>query len=642
MRWRGWAGGVVLGLLLWMVWPVGVHATPVREDPPPDLPEAIDVSEAIPERPSAAAGEPVYMQGCAPCHGKAGEGNGPASQGLSTAPTAFSETASLRALSPRQVFDVIRRGRIERGMPAWANRLSTAATWSLVAYLFDLTLSVETYRAGQAIYREHCAPCHDERGTGDGPAAASLDVPDLTRWSDWVDVSNAAWVHRLLQDPVHLPVTGELSRVELDQAVAYVRTLSYSSTRAPLSGSGEIAGKVIMMTADEKADFAGLEVTLFGFRGSMAPQLVLTTTVTPSHTFRFEGLSTEPDVVYSVSTSWEGVLYTSGAVMFAPGEPRITVTLPVAATTEVDPGLRADQVYWFVDVQGDQVVVGELVSLTNPGDRTYVGLPVATHEGKRAAVRWALPAAARQVTVEGGRLGERFLLVDDTLVDTVPVTPGADTRRLLFRYTLPLVQGRAELRHPLSLPVRFLSLFIAERGQAVEVPDFMVKGQVQRVGNVTFQAYMASYLEAGTVITVTLREVPARSGDVAALQPVSGRTTRVVGLVLVGVFGVGLLGSVIYATRHRATIRVQSAWRARRDVLLRDIAALDAQFAAGGIDEATYRAARDVRMAEAVHLTRLLEQHTATGAQGPETVAHAGSCEDTPSSGDTIHGGHDA
>lgn len=593
---------VLVGVLAAHAW-----AVPAPQDLPPDHPPVNVTPGGVPERPSAAAGAPIYQQSCAPCHGDTGQGDGPAASGLPAKPTAFADPATLRRLSPRQIFEVIRNGRIERGMPPWANRLSEDATWAVVAYLLDLNLPPDEYEAGRAIYQASCAACHGPTGQGDGPQAEALDVPDLTRWPDWVDVSNVDWQGRLQEDPVHQQAVQSLSPEELAQAVAYVRTLSYSSTRAPLVGNGEIRGQVTMMTPGAEADFSGLEVTLFGFRGSMTPQLVVTTTVAPDRTFVFRGLSTEPDVLYSVAATWEGAQYSSGVIGFPPGQDVITTTLTVAATTEEDPGIRAEQVHWFVDFEQGQVVVGELVSLTNPGDRAYIGEPLPDVEGKRSVVRWPLPPGAQDVAVEGGELGDRFLLVDNALIDTLPLTPGVDTRRLLFRYTLPITNGTIRLAHPTAIPIRFLNVFIADRGQTVQVPDFMVEGQRRNIGDVSFRSYMASNIPAGTEVTIVLTNVPAnpavRPSRVAPL-PVS----RVAGGVLAGLFGVGLLAGLFYLSRRQAASRRRMQLQARRDALLEQVAALDVAFEEGRIDEATYREERDLRMAEAVRLTMLLEE----------------------------------
>ncbi len=605
MRWHRmvWIG--VLAVLVVSGLVVGARA----QDLPPDHPPVDNTANGIPERPSAAAGEPVYAESCAPCHGPTGQGDGPAASGLPVPPTAFADPPTLRRLSPQQIFTVIQQGRIERGMPPWANRLSPDVIWSVVAYLLDLNLSPEEYAAGQAVYREVCAACHGPKGRGDGPEAMTLDVPDLTRWPDWVQVANDTWVARILEDPVHAQAVAGRSREAIEQAVAYVRTLSYSSTHAPLEGEGVIEGKVEMQTPGARADFTGLEVTLFGFRGSMEPQLVLTTTVTSSQTFRFEGLSTEPDVLYALSVTWEGASYGSGVLAFPPEQSVITATIRVAATTEEDPGLRADRVHWFIDLDEEGVVIGELVSLTNPGDRTYIGTPIPGQEGKRAVIRWPLPPGAVDVRVDGGPLGDRFLLMDGALVDTLPITPGADARRLLFRYRLPRALGDVQIVHPLPVPVNFLNVFIADRGEKVEVPSYMVKGQTQNVGDVPFLSYMATNLPAGETVTITLRDIPAAPTRRTGTVPPRERPVRWVGLVLAGLFGAGLLGSMVYLGRHRHTqARTRRALLTRRDALLREIAWLDEQYEAGALDEATYREARDVRMAEAVRLTLMLEE----------------------------------
>ncbi len=560
-----------------------------------------------PQRPSAGEGQSIYAESCAPCHGAQGNGDGPAASGLPQPPTAFSHPGTLRNLSPRQIFQIVKEGRIDRGMPPWKNRLSDNSIWAVTSYLYDLNIGAKGYRQGQAIYRRSCASCHGEDGRGNGPKAAGLKVPDLTQWPDRVDLSNADLQQRVLQSSPHASVVSTLDADALAQAIAYARTLSYSSSRAPLTGKGLLLGSVKMMSPGEKANFKGMAVTLFGFRGNMTPRLVLTATVTATNTFRFEGLSTEHDVLYLLKTTWQGAPYGTDVLSFPPGKKVITTTLQVAASTTKDPGIRADQVHWFIDFNDKTLTVGELISLTNPGNRTYKGTEIPGHKDKRAVIRWSLPAGVTNIRLDGGRLGERYLLIDGDLVDTLPLPPGTDVRRLLFQYQLPVEHRQAVIAHPVSLPIRFLTVFIADRGEHVQVPEKAVKGENRDVSGTPFLMYTINGATPGETLTFRLSNITNTAGK-QAIRTVKGSPVRTLGLVLAALLGLALFAGMLYLGQRPNRPRPQHRddLLARRDAILQDIARLDVSHGAGQIDEATYQEERETLMAEAVELTRLL------------------------------------
>lgn len=563
------------------------------------------LQEEVPERPPASMGRGIFAESCAPCHGEEGRGDGPAASGLPAPPTSFADLLPLQSRSPQEMFQVVKEGRLDRGMPPWKNRLRDAEIWVTVAYLYDLNLSAEDYETGRAIYETSCASCHGSEGRGDGPEAGDMAVPDLSRWPAGINVSNQDWLESIQSSETHSATLAGLDPASTARVVGYMRTLGYGSVHEPLEGAGVILGTVMMISPEEPADFSGLEVTLRAFRGSLEPALTVTTTVDAMDTFRFENLSTAPDVLYSISTRWEGAFYSSGVVTFPPGEDLLPVTLRVAAATEEDPGLRADQVHWFIDITEQGVDVVELVSISNPGDRAYKGRPVPGFEGARAAVRWALPQRATDVVVDGGEIGGRFLLVDNTLVDTLPVSPGRNARRLLFRYRLPLEGRKVRLVHPLSMPVPSLTAFIADRGQKVQT-DELTQGESRDVNGVPFISYTGRDFSAGDEVEILLEGLPA--GGQRARQAVPETTARLAGVILAALAGVALFAVMVYRVRRPVVTaaRQQQAYRVRRDLLLAEIAALDNQFEAGELDEATYREERDTRLVEAVRLTRLL------------------------------------
>ncbi len=581
-----------------------VLAFPQLQDLPPGHPP---IDQTVPERPSAGQGRDVYLSQCASCHGETGKGDGPAAQNLSNPPASFAQPDTLDALSPNDIHAVVKEGRADKGMPPFGTTLDPLSLWDVVAYLYDLRAS-ETYTRGKEVYTAACASCHGPRGAGDGPQANG-QMPDFRRWSQWVDRSTTAWLNAVRSDSIHQTVLNNLSDEDLLNAFVYLRTLTYSSLHA-LTGDGVISGTVKMLTEGEQADFTGLPVRLWIFRGSMQPIGVLTTTVNANNTFRFENLSTEPDALYSVGTEWKGAVFTSDLLGFTSGQQVITVTLEVAAPTEEDPGLVAEQVHWFIAPDMDTLYVGELLSISNPGDRTYIGTPIPGEKEKRAVIRWPLPPGVTNLMVEGGELGDRFLLQDGALIDTLPLPPGRDVRRLYFQFQLGVEHTRVKIVHPVGMPIKALSVFVADRGESVKMPDKFSETGTQEINGIPYKMYMAQNFTPDDTITITLSGILTREHGT---QPrvFNASKARIVGTALSGLLVLLLLGGVFYTERKRRLTREgesKAALRAQRDALLAQIAELDEAFESGELDEASYQAQRDVLMAEAVNLSMKLDE----------------------------------
>lgn len=168
----------------------------------------------------APPGQAAYQAHCAACHGKDGDGNGPATVWLYPRPRNFNlglfkiqSTPAGSLPSDEDLFQVITRGMPGSSMPAF-NYLPEAERRELVRHVKWLTASVkdgqrankfeeavksgaqkppiavppepgvtvEALVRGKELYTKlQCANCHGETGVGDGPAAAeqkdSLGLP---------------------------------------------------------------------------------------------------------------------------------------------------------------------------------------------------------------------------------------------------------------------------------------------------------------------------------------------------------------------------------------------------------------------------------------------------------------------------------
>ena len=84
---------------------------------------------------SLAAGQKIYLQRCAGCHGKTGNGDGPDAADLGIHPAKLSSTAT-REQTDGALFWKVTVGK--KPMPGYHSRLSPTDRWSVINYLRTL------------------------------------------------------------------------------------------------------------------------------------------------------------------------------------------------------------------------------------------------------------------------------------------------------------------------------------------------------------------------------------------------------------------------------------------------------------------------------------------------------------------------
>lgn len=157
----------------------------------------------------AVAARPLYLRHCAPCHGRTGNGIGPAAKFLEIPPRDFRrgeyEFRMTPSGTPARVEDIYRTitaGILGTPMPSWQKVLTDQQRLLIARYLMtlselfsedvdpdDIEPPIEigeepphdaaSVKRGAELYKNmKCAACHGDSGRGDGPSA------DTTK-DDW-------------------------------------------------------------------------------------------------------------------------------------------------------------------------------------------------------------------------------------------------------------------------------------------------------------------------------------------------------------------------------------------------------------------------------------------------------------------------
>ncbi|MFQ5692249.1 MAG: c-type cytochrome [Nitrospinota bacterium] len=87
---------------------------------------------------SVAEGKVIYQKYCASCHGKNGDGKGPAAAALKPRPTNFLELRYMSMRSRVDLYESIANGRPNTAMSPWKGTLSEKEIWDTIAYIGHL------------------------------------------------------------------------------------------------------------------------------------------------------------------------------------------------------------------------------------------------------------------------------------------------------------------------------------------------------------------------------------------------------------------------------------------------------------------------------------------------------------------------
>jgi mono/diheme cytochrome c family protein len=567
------------------------------------LVQAAPAAQAPTQPPSAREGHAIYQENCAACHGVRGAGDGPTAAELSNPATAFADPQIGRQAIPSTWFQVTKEGRMSLFMPPWKNRLTDEQIWDVVATALTLHTSSDELARGQTVWAAQCADCHGDLGVGDGPqaVASGWQMPSFADLAYTSERSLNDWFQAISQGQGNMPALGgQLAEDDIWAAVAYARTFSYQPLTAVAmpTGDGRVSGVVSNGTPGGDS-VAGLTVTLRPFQDfeALPTQEV---TVAADGAFSFAELPTAADFSYLLTATYKDVDFSSDLITFEDGlEQAATLAVYEAGTTPGD--IRVDLAQWFVDYQDGALLVGELYRLTHDSDSVYTG-GAEVAPGKRTVLQFDLPDGYTSLAVDGGVLGDRFVLTPEGVVDTQPLPPGQS--QLLLRYLLPYEGARAELAHAVRYPVSRFSALV-NQGPTVEVEGLAQAG-TQAAGDRVFDNYEAVDVAAGQPISIQLRDLARVAGASATNSQspavLANSPVLLYGLAAAAIAAIAavLVFALVWPRPPAQLAPVGASPRTegqaspapQRRRLLQAIADLDDSYAAGEIDAASYTGQR--------------------------------------------------
>src|SRR5829696_9468494 len=184
-----------------------------------------------------AEGKAIYERSCASCHGATGLGDGAAGRGMSPAPPPIGTLDHMRGVTPALTYRVISVGIAGTPMAGYAGTLTPEQRWNVVAYVTSLRSAHAHQLEGEGLFAQNCASCHGATGAADGVLAKSLSrSPPEIGTVAWQIERSDEQLGEVVREGIPgtaMPPSAEMSPVQVQNVVAYLRTLPSRATAVP-------------------------------------------------------------------------------------------------------------------------------------------------------------------------------------------------------------------------------------------------------------------------------------------------------------------------------------------------------------------------------------------------------------------------
>ena len=379
---------------------------------------------------------------------------------------------------------------------------------------------------------------------------------------------------------------------------------------APASSAQEtvtLNGTLINGTPDASFTPQEVAVSLRMLEGvvTLEPQTVFPG---PDGRFALLGVPVAEGRLYFISVEYQGAVYSE---TLEPDELEEPLTLTVYEATNSTEALAITSSTLFVtgaDAQERVVEVLERVSVANRGSTTLV--PDLTEPGAMGFLRFGLPPGSFNLDVRADVVGGQVLEVDRGFAITTPIPPTfGEPQHLEFIYWVPYERSTVDLSRSLPFGADSFRLLLPADVGSAESPALTNLGTATVEGR-DYQLLEGFELARGTRLELVLRGLPqpslwSRIGGGAARWYLAAGVPFLVGAVLLGLLARGLR-----RRRYPWEEAADMDPSARREAMLREMAALEERLSHGRVSHRRYAIDRErlKRALLALDLERSLEE----------------------------------
>jgi len=300
--------------------------------------------------------------------------------------------------------------------------------------------------------------------------------------------------------------------------------------------------------------------------------------------FCFSNIDHEDKRQYRVETDYKGLIFQSEMVEGGdiPSGSTVDLSVTIYDTTRDMSALEIERAHVFLDFSGREqsMNVIQLFVISNLG--MYAIVPPETGE---PLLYFDLPQDMYNLTLEGGRLGKRFIETQFGFGDSEPILPGSSQHQVLYTYELPY-ENEENILLSMPLPVNSLTVAIPAKGVKLESTMLLDSG-TRLIQGISMRLYKASGLSAGQQVDMAISGWPPNA------RPPGGRA---LGNLILGLSGfmlalIAIISWLVFMTRNLRLHSTEISAESEQDIL-DAIITLDDLYRSGEISENAYRPRR--------------------------------------------------
>ena len=316
--------------------------------------------------------------------------------------------------------------------------------------------------------------------------------------------------------------------------------------------------------------------------------------------FALEDVAVLDGASYTVSVDHQGVFYSTSLTADSLADSLVLTVYETTKDASIIQVERQVMVVAAVDRNDQLVSAIEFVRIFNPTDRTL--LPDLTNLEQISFLRFALPPAAAELTVQSDLPGGDIVSIGTGFALTSPVIPG--NHNIDFSYTFPYDDDSVSYRQSLVQGAGIFQVLVPER-----IPDMAVLAlnniNPVNIQGTTYRAYEGRDFPPGQGLQLKITGLPLPGVWARFSNSVTGGAfwqitiPSALGATLAAMLLWGMLRG--YRPNIPATTvqpgSSKSVDAAERAAVVQAVAALDERFHDGGLPEADYQVQRQELMA---------------------------------------------
>jgi len=363
------------------------------------------------------------------------------------------------------------------------------------------------------------------------------------------------------------------------------KEMDVAGTSTPINNNHElvtITGIVENLSGNDLPE--GLKILLYAFDEH---NLVFTDTVNMGDDgiYFFNNVEALEGRLFQTSVEFDGIIYGSEPVVINESQSPVELPIVVYEVTTETSVLNIERLHYFFElIDDDNLRVVEVYVISNDSNKTLIA-----PQNSLPVIGFHLPVGAKNLEIQNGKLGDRFILTSTGFGDTTPILPGLGDYQIMYSYTLPYSRNM-RIGWPVILPIKALVILVPGDNLSVKGNKILDVG-IRDIQGTPYHFFEGGDFTPGQEIGLSITKPLL---DLTPLSIIGSNFNLLIGLsslVITCIIGVVWIrhGKRKEKCEMDATLMKQNEFDDKNpDMLMDAILALDDLYQSGSLPEEVY------------------------------------------------------